>query len=405
MKAVESLKNFGDRLGLSLPPNRSQALALGACLLLMLAALLVNSLIAAVGAVLVSLAVSLRLSDSLSSAQLELNALRSQRTDEAQELEALRRQLVESEALTQEVFPVLQRHVVTVLEQMEVNISDLTARFSGLIDQMGTRLSFGGGGAVGSFTDVIEGDKQQLIGLFEDFRKIEADRDEVSEQIKRLLTYTDQLEEMAEEVQEIAEQTNLLALNAAIESARAGEAGRGFAVVADEVRRLSGQSGGTGDRMTEKADDLIAAVKTLYNVSAEGTASVTAAISESEGIVNSVLDAMSQRATDLEQNSAELRDLGMYVKSEIQNMLVSFQFQDRVGQILTQVNESLGTIHSMVEERRSEREAGSEPTALDIEALLAQLKMTYTTTEQHRNHDGDEGDTEEDADGGSIAFF
>lgn len=62
-------------------------------------------------------------------------------------------------------------------------------------------------------------------------------------------------------IEDIAFQTNMLALNAAIEAARAGENGKGFAVVADEVRSLAAESAESARKSADILNESEEAVK------------------------------------------------------------------------------------------------------------------------------------------------
>lgn len=68
---------------------------------------------------------------------------------------------------------------------------------------------------------------------------------------------------MAQDIEEISEQTNLLALNASIEAARAGEAGKGFVVVAEEVRKLAEESNSTVEKIKANVSKAIAVTDNL----------------------------------------------------------------------------------------------------------------------------------------------
>jgi len=212
---------------------------------------------------------------------------------------------------------------------------------------------------------------------------------------------------MAGSVASIAEQTNMLALNAAIEAARAGDAGRGFAVVAQEVRELSTQSGETGRHIAEKISLVKDAMAAISSTAGQTQEQEDRTLDESEHFINEVVQHLEARAQQLIDEGERLLATSVEVSGQIEQVLVELQFQDRVSQILDQVTGSMAQLTSQIEAGEAAYRSGERTLTMNIDELLREMKTTYTTVEQHRQHEParrpeDEVDS---AAAGSISFF
>ncbi|MBR9883840.1 MAG: chemotaxis protein [Oceanospirillales bacterium] len=127
-----------------------------------------------------------------------------------------------------------------------------------------------------------------VVRMVEALKRIHETIESVVEVVDKLGSDSKKVAQSLSIITDIADQTNLLALNAAIEAARAGEQGRGFAVVADEVKALS-----------KRTKD--AAVEVTHTI----------------GTFNQRVDEMVERATDSNQEAAE-------VSSMVENFRVQF---------------------------------------------------------------------------------
>jgi len=265
-----------------------------------------------------------------------------------------------------------------VRSETESAITNLADRFSTMLGSLRSAANLLPGS---SDRLVLENLRESLVNLPDALRSLDESkesRDQFLTQIETLGSAMGELHTLAESVRKLAAQTNLLALNAAIEAARCGEAGRGFAVVAGEVRELSKLSAQTGAEIRQKVDGIVGAVGNAVKTAGELSKKERFLLGEAERTVSGTLEEFERRAQEAEVRIAGLRNSGDEVARAIEQVLVDLQFQDRVSQILSNVETDTRRFAAAIG-----RDEVPEPAV-----WLARLEAGYTTSEQEQAHLG-----------------
>lgn len=156
---------------------------------------------------------------------------------------------------------------------------------------------------------------------------------------------------VSSKIKELSNQTSLLALNAAIEAARAGEAGRGFAVVADSVKKLSGQASEASEEIASMTRSLLAS-----------TRGVGEGLKKANGVYlnKELIESAKENLTQIDQSMATLG-------SEIEQMESSMSLQKeavaRASEAVSLIALSSAQGVELAAEVRGSGEAMAEQTA------------------------------------------
>ena len=287
----------------------------------------------------------------------------------------------------EQVAGVWASHIDASRTQMETAVVALVERFSSIVMKLEQALAASGAARShegGSVVEVFAASEKELRSLLDMLAGAAASKQQMLQKIEGLQQITEQLQKMAADVASIAWQTNLLALNAAIEAARAGEAGRGFAVVATEVRMLSNRSADAGKHIAQQVSQISAAIGTTCQAAGESIREETRAAQASEAMIGKVLSSFRGVTDALVQSSDLLQRESAGIQSEVGDALVQLQFQDRVSQILSHVQQNIARLPSYLDEH-ARHATGSLP-PLDARALLAELESTYAMAEERALH-------------------
>lgn len=251
-----------------------------------------------------------------------------------------------------------------ILEQLDAIVAPAGAAFPG------------NDAALDERSAVLQACESQLRSLVANFQSFVQSREQILGSVRSLAGASGNLGGMAEDVAKLARQTNLLSINAAIEAARAGTSGRGFAIVAAEVRRLSVESGDTGKRIGDQVNDFGERMRSTLDQAAARSSEDEAVIRSSQLTISTVVEQVDGAVTQLNQRAADLSARGQVVREQVEQLMVAFQFQDRVHQIVAQVNTSITNAVGRLQQSLAD---GAAPSATEWQALLS---SGYTTAEQ-----------------------
>ncbi|MDH5719364.1 MAG: methyl-accepting chemotaxis protein [Spirochaetia bacterium] len=296
------------------------------------------------------------------------------------------------EQLLEKVLPIWANHIENSQSQTENAITALTMRFKKMVGILDKAI-----GASESAVSLVSGkDEKTLQDVYEkskesfkkEMRQLKKEQLVIKKMISRfseLGNIVEELRMMAEDIEKVAEKTRLLALNASIEAARSGEAGRGFAVVAEGVTNLSELSAHTSKNMTEKITTISETMGEALSAAKEAADQNMASGKSSKLTLRETLIRLRQVMDTLIELESILNDESKQVKNEINEVMVFFQFSDRVSQILHHVHDNMREFyyHLMrIEENETKEEV------LDFQKWLDNMLQSYTTEEQKMAHFG-----------------
>lgn len=272
--------------------------------------------------------------------------------DENSKIAAVATYTNELERLLLTISPILSQQVMVSREHTEQEIISLTNRFANMVNEL-QQIVDSTGNTLGSephyhLDNVIDTSRDLLQPVLESLRRLHRAEHEAMGGLQKLSGHMGGLTAIAKDIGNLTVQLNLLALSATNETAVVEDSGQSVAPVAHDLRKLAEGYLQIEREIGDKVNDMVDAANAALALS-ENSALLDESLSQAESNINQALTHLGLALAHYRSDVETLRNNADQIRDEINNVLVALQFQDRVSQILSQVENNLLNLQKTIE--------------------------------------------------------
>jgi len=152
------------------------------------------------------------------------------------------------------------------------------------------------------------------------------------------------INEFTSTITDLSERTGILAINASIETARVGERGKGFSVIAEEVQKLAAHSKEIATQINQRILLTAEKVDESFEKNSNYIQKSISMLETSRDSLKSISSLLDSQVNMIVGSVEESRKLSGTLTDRLNNLIVSFQYQDITRRVLEHMLEILEEI-------------------------------------------------------------
>ncbi len=243
-----------------------------------------------------------------------------------------------------------------------------------------------GKGTDDSLASVVSKQRTFLESVPQVLRDIEGRTQDLTKTAIEAQTHTSDILGLVGDIRKITKSSKLLAVNALVEAARAGDRGRGFAAVAVTMQHVADQVAAFSDSIAQIGESMAGILPQIATVSdaiRQTCADQATQLASRALRLDEVYDA---QRSDLLELMGGLKQGGLHVRTNTNQILRELQFQDRMRQELERVQARTRVPLQVLEALNLEIQTGAVATESCEERLWALVEQVRSDSRLDTTH-------------------